>query len=573
MIIFGGGVLEAAYFEEIIEACKKSANKIKDIDRNSLPDSKGIVAIFKNTESVSFEENEIEKKGVDVYTLDRYQSMNPIEVLYIKSVNNIRNEFVTFLNVSSSENTYPKIIFSKIKNNHNLKLGYFYDGKKLENGLLMKSVIKKYQTKPIMNKRFGSNDAIPSWNGFNFQGFVTILRTLQLMNTEQKINYGDFAVELERYEDFIIYKCNEAKELFQVKAYVAEKKVTNYAEAFEKLLIHRKQINSPDATCYIATAEKITNWDQSNYKDTITRYGYKDENHIVMEDIIDNIFEELKVYYKNTDEDEEDANLLELAFSSLGRYISERIIYLHLKKDATDDEYRISFEKIAELLDNASKNIEDAHLYYTRVKIDQEVFATVDAGIYDYCDNCDDETCEECPINNFREVFESVDRGKYAQVITSREIIDENEIYKAFAFNPNDLFDLFEDFYHTDLDHFFYDNQHIFIVNTTTNELYMDKIIPTTLKINDPRKTGKGVTKLLKNIQNRTELHAVFNNSSLTTTMKEKSINYKDQQVTFIKEELLDGDLKDNSESSISVDFDFNLINRNFYRGDMTRGE
>lgn len=437
----------------------------------------------------------------------------------------------------------------------------------------MNFIVKKYEARPIMNSRFGSNDAIPSWNGFNFQGFVTILRTLQLMNLKPKVSYDNFAVELERYEDFIIYECDKATELFQVKAYVAEKNANNYVEAFEKLLIHRKQINAPDATCYIATAEKIIDWDHSEYKGIIERYGYKDKNYIVMKDIIDNIFEELRTYYKDINEDEKDLNLLMLAFSSLGKFFSKKIIQLHLKRNPLDKEYRISFRTIADLLDDVPKNSTEAHSYYTKVKIDQEVFKMLDTEIFDYCDNCDIETCIECPINNFREVFESVDRKKYAQVLTAKIFSDKNEIYKAATFNPNDLFDLFEDFYHASLDCLFYDNQHIYIANNTTNEIYMEKIIPTTIRINDPRNTGKGSTKLLKEIENRVELHPIFNKSSLTTTMKEKFLNFKDQQVTFINDELLNDNLQDNSNQSISVDFDFNLINREFYREDMSRDE
>lgn len=558
-------------FEGIIEECKSNSYEIDNIDLRALPDTSGVVAIFKNGTNIVFEENNIYENGPDIFTLDSYQVSNPIDILYIAFEKSISKSCNNLFNSESKKAKHSKIIFSKIKDNRHLKFGFFSTDEKINMTDFMSFIIKKYKAKPIMNKIFRSNDAIPSWSGFNFQGFVTILRTLQLMNEKMRTDYENFSVELERYEDFIIYEGEDAKELFQVKAYAAEMKVAIYVEAIQKLILHRNQVESPDATCYIATAERIIGWDESEYRDTINRYGYNGKLHVAMKDVIAHIFDELKTYYRITDENEKNTNLLELGFSSLGRFISEKIISLH--KNKVDEDYRISFKAIAELLDNASKSVDEGNSYYTRVKVDQVVFETIDAKLFNYCDECDQANCENCPIIHFREAFESVDHSEYAQIIVAKPFHDKDKIYEAVTFNPNDLSDIFEDFYHTDSENFFYDNQHIFITNNTGKDIYMGKIIPTAIQINDPRNTGKGLTKLLERIQNNPDLHPVFNNSSLTTTMKEKLINYKEQQVTFVKDELLDADINSTSNLRVFPDFDFNLINREFYRKDMEQNE
>ena len=91
------------------------------------------------------------------------------------------------------------------------------------------------------------NDAIPSWSGFNYQGKIAILCALQQIN--QKANFKDYSIELEKQEDFTILKGEKAIALYQVKALLSKKKHRYYTlaappeeSAAQKLLRHRKNV-------------------------------------------------------------------------------------------------------------------------------------------------------------------------------------------------------------------------------------------------------------------------------------------------------------------------------------------
>lgn len=284
-----------------IAICKKKSTFLSSVDLKKLPTGTGIVLFFvEDLRTVKFKESEVGQTGFDsivlMQSIENFDQTN----IYFKPTKNIRSEVRKFKKNNIKQRSIPQVIFSQISDTQTIKVGYFELESKYYNAqILMNRYLETHDEKPVMNKSFKQNDATPSWNGFNFQGFVTVLRTLQMMNSMPETDYERYSVEIERIEDFVIYKDGEAKELFQVKAYVSERTVESYIEALKKLLLHKEILRATDAKCFLATASRIKDWDQSGYQDTIELYGYDNNIFLDINAIISNIKNELSIFFNN----------------------------------------------------------------------------------------------------------------------------------------------------------------------------------------------------------------------------------------------------------------------------------
>lgn len=192
--------------ESEINNCKKEAMFLKDINLKELPETYGIVAIFiDDIKEILFKEKIIEDKEVDPYLLKRYIEKFNSGILYYNNVKNIKNEIRKFMHSPRKNASKPEIIFNQIENNSVLRIGFKEISEdQYKNETAMLNFVAIYHQRPVMNSQFKSNDATPSWNGFNYQGFLTVLRTLEYLNKLSEQEYKNYSVEIEKYEDFII---------------------------------------------------------------------------------------------------------------------------------------------------------------------------------------------------------------------------------------------------------------------------------------------------------------------------------------------------------------------------------
>lgn len=546
--------------DEKIHEIRIRAIHQKDILYNELSNSFGIIIIFANNiDNVTFEKYEIPDKGVDPYLLSKHIETQSHDILYFKFVKNLKNEVKKFKCKPKKSLSKPEIIFSQISNKVDLKFGYLgVTEEQYENGKI-KKLLEFLPETPVMNAQFKSNDATPSWNGFNFQGFITVLRTLQYMNNLPEEEYSNYSVEIEKYEDFIIYKNNVAQELFQVKAYVTEKSMSSYNEACEKLLSHRGQVGSNAAICFLATAAEITGWDESKFVKDISLYGYMEENFIATGNIIGNIKQEIITFFEGIEGDQGELEV-DMAFACISRLIIDKIDYLHHHRNAEDEEYRIIFSDIDDILKNIVIDMHKHKLFFTKLEIDKKILANLDSGLIDYCEDCEKESCEFCPLNDLRESFESINREIYAKILDPTITIDDANIYVAEIFNGYHIRNMLQIFESVHSDILFCDNQHIYIVNESGIDDYLEKIIPSSIKI----AKGHGLTKVLKGIQKDNEVQKIYDRSAVTAEMVDEIIGYKDQKIYVIPEDALG--IKVASEKfKISPEFNFNLINKNTF--------
>lgn len=559
---------------KLIDEARKCAVKIDEIDYTALPTQGGVVFIFKDAstelifEDISKNRSEECIENTEAFVLQNYYDEMPIDTIFVNVVTNIKDEIKRLKkgkNINMKSNPYSLKIFSQIKNPEKLLVGYVLkQGLNITKKEIIAFIVEKEHTKPIMNRVFKSNDAIPSWSGFNFQGFVTILRAMQLINLTPDEEMELFELELEKYEDFVIYKNGSAEEIYQVKAYVAEKDVGVYAEALEKLLIHKDQLKNPKAICYIVTAASIGKWNESKYTSIVRRYKYDDQYYIEMDSLFSNIKTEIGQFYKNIKKNVQPLDI-ELALAHLCRLLATKITELHNKKNKSNEDYRIKFSDINQSLLNATLETEENNLTVMKLRIYEQSMNNINEYIAKFCYLCDCEDCNECPINNLREVIEFVDISQYAQIISPEEIIDDKNVYIPAAFSRNNIFEILKDLYYSDVELLYYDDKHVYLVNSTQTAEHMDRIIPSSISLENHLSESKGLSSLLKMIENKTNLHSEFNQSAITATMTHQVVNYKLQKVTEISHSLLTG-VGNNEKEKISVDFDFNLINRHSYR-------
>jgi len=91
-------------------------------------------------------------------------------------------------------------------------------------------------------------NAIPSWQGYHYQGMVALLRFLEEMNNKCKIDKTCIMAEklklkIEWLEDFILFDNNEAKEIYQIKKTLTKE---NRQEVLNNFILQFKILSRND---------------------------------------------------------------------------------------------------------------------------------------------------------------------------------------------------------------------------------------------------------------------------------------------------------------------------------------
>ena len=99
-----------------------------------------------------------------------------------------------------------------------------------------------------MGRKKRGNEAIPTWSGFNYQGKVLLLYILKKINEISPLGtIGDYTVEIERQEDFVIICKGKSESFHQVKATLSKSKWSQHSKALDKLLENRNKSDNPTA--------------------------------------------------------------------------------------------------------------------------------------------------------------------------------------------------------------------------------------------------------------------------------------------------------------------------------------
>lgn len=350
----------------------------------------------------------------------------------------------------------------------------------------------KYQNNGLFTED-NNNDAIPSWSGYNYQGKSMLLLTLQMINklldTDDE-NFDEWAVELEKQQDFVFIKGGIVESLYQVKACLSKTTVARYEEALEKLLEDKESSNNKDAKCVLISAVNITNWDstENNFKDEVELYKYRDEV-VSLLNVIDHIKEELiKLLNKinvNTLEDH--------IYLILCDFIEIKIFQYH--KNGRRSNYQILFSEIVKYIKESSIEQEEID----RLKFREEVYRCISKTIENYtneaCEECEDndkcnfecgvlKNCELTKLVILEEYLKHIkpesDRGEVIENAIDKNIYIDNicEVYKVVSTNAI--------------------NKENNVISFNYNKGNL-KIIPTLLRINKECRISKTLYKINQN--------------------------------------------------------------------------
>lgn len=101
---------------------------------------------------------------------------------------------------------------------------------------------------------------------------------------------------------------------------------------------------------------------------------------------------------------------------------------MHQNRIADNEEYKINFKYIDDAIRKSAEELIEDKEFFTRVQVDKTVLENFNRELAFVCEDCIDMGCELCPLNNLRDIFESINRKKYAKVF-SQELLPINWIY------------------------------------------------------------------------------------------------------------------------------------------------
>ncbi|WP_297634917.1 ABC-three component system protein [uncultured Clostridium sp.] len=264
-------------------------------------------------------------------------------------------------------------------------------------------------------KKESNNDAIPSWSGYNYQGKMMLLLTLQMINKlsfDGETSFNNWSVELEKKQDFVFIRDGIVDSLYQVKACLSKKTIGGYEGALEKLLEDRDFNNNQNAKCILISAENITDWDidDNKYKNEIELYMYRDKIVSIL-DVIEYIKMELEKLLKsiNITTSKEDIYFI------LCDFIDKKISKYH--NEGKKSNYNILFSEMIDYI----KNISICRDEIKRLEIKECIYKYINKKIksdtVEACDECEGDCDEKCGVSRNYELTKAVSLDKYISYI------------------------------------------------------------------------------------------------------------------------------------------------------------
>ena len=264
-------------------------------------------------------------------------------------------------------------------------------------------------------KKESNNDAIPSWSGYNYQGKMMLLVTLQMMNklifTDDN-SFDHWGVELEKKQDFVFINNSVVESLYQVKACLSKTTVAGYEEALEKLIEDKELSNNKNAKCVLISAKDITDWrtTKHKFKDSVELYKYMDKVVSVL-GVIDYIKMELETLLSNikVNTSKEDIYLI------LCDFVDRKISQYH--DGGKKSNYNILFSEIVDYIKCVSIDREEIEKLKFKEYIYKYINKKIEENTMDACEECESICKENCGVLRNYELIKVVALDEYIRYI------------------------------------------------------------------------------------------------------------------------------------------------------------
>lgn len=412
-----------------------------------------------------------------------------------------------------------------------------------------------------MSARPKSNDAVPTWSGFNYQGKIALLSALIEINylLDNKIKITDeMYIEIEKTEDFIVYRNGIAQSLNQVKAYLSSTRFSSYTEAMGKLLTHRSDINALTAKCNLCTALDITNWsDATNtYSSSISLFKY--ENRCVsitqapldIKKEIDKLMNKLS-YVAYVQED---------IYLGVCDLLDTKITLMH-EQGTKKRNYKLLMSDILSCIDDTYNNKIRLEIAREKERVYIHIVTNFKQSIDDYCASwCDSKQLGVCKkdLHGFCSVPQSYDFmlnlniWEYCKLINPHINKGWEDIYNYIANMStekfiNQLVPIFYEIKETMLkcDDAIYCDTDMYLT-------HLHKVIPTMLSFYSPsRKQGLARQEALKGIKENSGISSSVSGCAITADTAGNVFNTEEDSILHIKH-MENGNIK-NLENSIKI--------------------
>lgn len=568
--ILGDDNLEASDLEEIKKGIESTKKRLKNIDVSSIDKKEGMYFIWVPDDfEVYFESKTAGPKEIDgenmlvsEISLNNYYNANREKYLLVGQDNNLQNVIKKFLDYKN-KNKSERIIW-QIRNFEELYLGYHYSTDSLKKKNAFLDFFKKDNSVFIGNHHFKSNDAIASWSGFNYQGKVTILKIIQhinqLIKEDGAESISSYHVELEKTEDFVIYKDDVPMELYQVKAKLSSFTNSSYKDAIDKLIINRGE--NIDATCFLISAVEIKDWNLETAKD-VKLYKYASELAVEMKKVPQFIKMELQDYFTSISKN---LGLIEIdyMYNDICQFIDEKVAEIHSTQGKKN--YSIKYQEFTHLLNRKTSELEENIDAKIKEKVYDFISEDFNEEIDNFCEDClindlnPNIHCSECALNPLRDNIMQMNFERYSQILRFHENKSLSGFSPMKALDRDSLRRLFLEFMHVDIKSLALYLDHNLI------SLEDEKIIPT--EMNFEYSYDSSLSRAFEIMQKNDSVHDVISGKILTAKFGDRGqIAYLENLITAFPEDEMDilestSSRKYAYKDSISEKLDFKIIDR-----------
>ena len=385
-----------------------------------------------------------------------------------------------------------------------------------------------------------TNDAIPSWSGYNYQGKATLLYILEKINILNRIgeDVSQYSVELELNEDFVIKKNGVPESFHQVKAMLTKNSISAYKGAIEKLIEAKDKPGSTDAKGYLMVASCINNWEKVTniYQSHVTLYKY--EGMIV--DVItvsDFIILELEKYLEYKQLNAVNKNAI---YGELCIFLDQKIAAMHTQLPSERD-YAISFIDFENIIYNNIQKDTVSKNHELKEKVYLHVTNGIKEGLEKVCKGVCDKLLSDCEEDcaamvACEKILDLPDLLEYCKVINPSKLDGwDKDINMAVCFPPAGM------------------EQNIFLLfkisrihgNVNANEhsvfLYTEHapgceyVIPTLLDLSNFSNYGKkALQDTFQNIKDNTDIIDILDGNGITATYAYSSTSLSQENITSI---------------------------------------
>ncbi len=278
--------------------------------------------------------------------------------------------------------------------------------------------VKEYKSRGMFVDG-NNNDAIASWSGYSYQGKISILCTIEILNRIYDTpGWEKWKLQLEKLQDFVLINDMIIESMWQVKARLSSKRFQDYEDAMKKLLEDRKNVGVLSADCYLVTAKEVENWtDKENkYQKDVFLYKYQGRS-VTITAVSEAIQEQIEILLEKIGMTADK----ESVYLQLCNLIDDKVAEFH--KAGKTSKYTITFSDIVQRVRDTEKFEERVSVLRQRENIYKNLCEKIIQGSQNYCnDICEGKkkgTCKEndCAVKRNKELVDGVNIGYYMRSI------------------------------------------------------------------------------------------------------------------------------------------------------------